>query len=76
MDYFQGDRGRLLGKAEWGSGIVEADSCRGKVRVRFREAGRKPLSLKHAKLMRGMPMPPPSGVLPEPLRSSLPEREV
>jgi len=52
MDYFQGERVRYLGKAEWGPGIIEADSRNGKVRVFFLGAGCKLLHLKYAKLIK------------------------
>ena len=52
MDYFQGDRVRILGKPEWGPGIIQAHSKNGKVNVRFFEAGRKTLDLRHAKLIK------------------------
>jgi hypothetical protein len=74
MDYFRGERVRCLGKAEWGPGVVETDSRDGKVRVLFREAGPKLLCLKHAKLMKVRPIPPPSEGTTEAPRLPLPER--
>jgi len=60
MDFFQGERVRCLGKADWGSGIIAADSRDGKVCVIFLGAGRKVLSLKHAKLIKVKPAPHPA----------------
>jgi len=55
MDFFQGERVRCLGKAEWGTGFIIADSRNGKVQVRFQLAGCKLLALKYAKLMKVKP---------------------
>lgn len=52
MDFFQGDRVRVLGKPEWGPGIIQEHSKNGKVKVRFLGAGRKKLDLRHAKLIK------------------------
>ena len=59
MDYFRGERVRYLGKADWGPGLIEADSCDGKVCVRFQNAGRKRLDLRFAKIFKVKP--PPAG---------------
>lgn len=61
MDFFQGDRVRCLGKAEWGTGYVIEDSEHGKVKVRFSDAGDKLLSLQHAKLFKVKPPRPTTG---------------
>lgn len=63
MDYYQGERVRYLGKADWGPGLIEENSRDGKVRVRFLGAGKKLLHLKYAKLMKvkavsTRPLPP------------------
>lgn len=52
MEYFHGDRVRILGKPEWGPGYIQGTSKNRKVRVRFLAAGRKILDLNHAKLMK------------------------
>ncbi len=52
MDYFHGDRVRILGRPEWGAGYIQGESKNGKVRVRFSEAGGKILDLHYAKLMK------------------------
>ena len=52
MDYFHGDRVRILGKPEWGPGFIQGNSRNGKVSVRFQKAGKKTLNLRHAKLMK------------------------
>lgn len=52
MEYFNGDRVRILGKPEWGSGFIRGKSKNGKVNVSFEQAGEKILSLRHAKLMK------------------------
>ena len=70
MDYFRDEQVRCLGRAEWGPGRVEADSRDGKVRVSFQWAGRKVLSLKHAKIFKVRPFPtepsPPAEAEPTP----------
>lgn len=61
MDFFRRERVRCLGKPEWGTGFIVADSCNGKVQVRFQAAGCKLLALNHAKLMKvepPRPLPP------------------
>ncbi len=52
MEYFHGERVRILGKPEWGPGFIQGKSRNGKIKVSFREVGAKTLSLKHAKLMK------------------------
>ncbi len=52
MEYFHGERVRILGKPEWGPGFIQGRCTNGKVKVNFQQAGRKTLSLKHAKLMK------------------------
>lgn len=52
MEYFRGERVRILGKPEWGPGFIQGKSKNGKVLVDFQQAGEKHLSLKHAKLMK------------------------
>ena len=52
MDYYRGDRVRILGKPEWGPGLIQERNKNGKVRVIFTQAGEKTLSLDHAKLMK------------------------
>ncbi len=52
MEYFRGDRVRILGKPEWGPGFIQGRSRNGKINVRFAEAGRKTLYLRHAKMMK------------------------
>ena len=52
MEYFHGDRVRILGKPEWGPGFIKGKSKNGKVKVDFKQVGAKTLSLKHAKLMK------------------------
>ncbi len=52
MEYLRGDRVRILGKPEWGAGIIQGHSKNGKVYVRFFEAGNKTLDLRHAKLIK------------------------
>ena len=52
MEYFHGDRVRILGKPEWGPGFIQGEARNGKVRVRFQRAGKKTLCLKRAKLMK------------------------
>lgn len=81
MDFFQGERVRCLGRAEWGTGFIVADSRNGKVRVRFQCAGLKLLSLRHAKLMKvkpPRPRMPSAGVgnlhpAPDPAWTAFPE---
>ncbi len=51
MDYFPGERIRILGKPEWGPGIIQKTK-NGKVQVRFYEAGKKTLDLRHAKIIK------------------------
>ncbi len=52
MEYIRGDRVRILGKPEWGPGFIQGKSKNGKVDVVFLQAGRKTLSLSHAKMMK------------------------
>ncbi len=52
MEYLQGDRVRILGKPEWGPGIIQRNAKNGKIRVRFYEAGPKTLDVRHAKLIK------------------------
>jgi hypothetical protein len=52
MEYQRGERVRILGKPEWGPGYIQSECRNGKVRVRFRNAGRKTLDLHFAKLMK------------------------
>ncbi len=52
MEYFRGDRVRILGKPEWGPGFIQGKSKNGKILVEFQQAGEKNLSLRHAKLMK------------------------
>lgn len=52
MEYFHGDRVRILGKPEWGPGIIQGQAKNGKIKVRFYDAGRKTLDLRHAKLIK------------------------
>ena len=52
MEYFRGDRVRILGKPEWGPGFIQGKSKNGKVKVEFQDAGAKTLSLRYAKLMK------------------------
>lgn len=62
MNFFQGDRVRCLGKAEWGTGYVTEDSEHGKVKVRFSGVGDKLLSLQHAKLFKVKPPRQTAGI--------------
>lgn len=52
MEYTRGERVRILGKPEWGPGLVQRGNRDGKVRVSFTQVGDKTLSLGHAKLMK------------------------
>jgi len=52
MEYFRGDRVRILGKLEWGTNFIQGKSKNGKVKVEFQDAGAKTLSLRYAKLMK------------------------
>ncbi len=52
MEYFRGDRVRILGKPEWGPGFIQGKSKNGKVKVDFQQVGEKHLSLRYAKLMK------------------------
>ena len=52
MKYLQGDRVRILGKPEWGAGIIQGRVKNGKIHVRFYEAGPKTLDVKYAKLIK------------------------
>lgn len=52
MEYYRGERVRILGKPEWGPGFIQGKSQNGKVLVDFQQVGEKNLSLKHAKLMK------------------------
>lgn len=52
MEYFRGERVRILGKPEWGAGFIQGASKNGKVKVRFQQGGKKILDLHHAKLMK------------------------
>ena len=52
MEYHLGERVRFLGKPEWGSGFVVKGNFDGKVKVSFKQAGRKTLDLKYAKLIK------------------------
>jgi hypothetical protein len=52
MEYLRGDRVRILGKPEWGPGFIQGQSKNGKIKVTFEQAGKKTLSLQHAKLMK------------------------
>jgi len=52
MEYLRGDRVRILGKPEWGAGVIQGKSKNGKILVDFQQAGEKNLSLRHAKLMK------------------------
>ncbi|SHJ74263.1 Protein of unknown function [Malonomonas rubra DSM 5091] len=52
MEYLHGDRVRILGKPEWGPGFVQGKCKNGKLKVSFEQAGKKTLSLQHAKLMK------------------------
>ena len=52
MEYFRGDRVRILGKPEWGPGFIQGKSKNGKIVVDFQQVGEKNLSLRYAKLMK------------------------
>ncbi len=52
MEYFYGERVRMLGKPEWGAGFIQGKSKDGKIKVRFQQGGKKTLDLHHAKLMK------------------------
>ena len=52
MEYFHGERVRILGKPEWGAGYILGASRNGRVKVRFQNCGKKVLDLHHAKLMK------------------------
>ncbi|PLY03951.1 MAG: hypothetical protein C0622_03655 [Desulfuromonas sp.] len=52
MEFLHGDRVRVLGKPEWGPGYIQGGSRNGRVRVRFKNVGKKVLDLQHAKLMK------------------------
>ncbi len=52
MEYLPGDRVRILGKPEWGAGIIKREMKNGKIFVRFYGAGPKTLDVKYAKLIK------------------------
>ena len=52
MEYYNGERVRILGKPEWGPGYIQGKSKNGKIKVDFQQVGAKTLSLRHAKLMK------------------------
>lgn len=52
MEYYRGERVRILGKPEWGPGYIQERAKNGKVRVRFQNEGDKLLDLHFAKVMK------------------------